>query len=202
MKCETNWALSSLKVLMELGVNMLNHILARPFSVVGKALHMFSLSTPWRCIRVLKDSKWSRGLCFRHSFPPATYETLVEGGRSWRMWWMVSRFGGPDHQGCWTLVLLGRSSWRPSIPSSPVSPWQCGVDLYQWRMDDSYLVALVCLGHYYLLALLGLFTRHWYLLGPLAKCRDPHPSGVTVLLGLDSVWWGVPLLLWGLDLPL
>ena len=36
----------SLKVLMELGVNRLNQILAAPFSVVGKALHMISFATP------------------------------------------------------------------------------------------------------------------------------------------------------------
>ena len=54
MKCEVNWALSSLKVLIEFGVNLQNQILARPFSVVGKALHMISSGTPWRCIRVLK----------------------------------------------------------------------------------------------------------------------------------------------------
>ena len=46
MKCETNWALNSLKVLVELGVNLLNQILAGPFNVVGKALHMISSATP------------------------------------------------------------------------------------------------------------------------------------------------------------
>ena len=40
MKCDANWALNSLKELMELGVSLLNQTLARPFSVVGKALHM------------------------------------------------------------------------------------------------------------------------------------------------------------------
>ena len=54
MKCEVNWALNSLKVLTEFGVNLLNQILTGPFSVVGKALHMISSGTPWRCIRVLK----------------------------------------------------------------------------------------------------------------------------------------------------
>ena len=57
MKCEVNWALSSLKVLIEYGVNLLNKILAGPFSVVGKALHMILSGTPWRCIRVLKVSR-------------------------------------------------------------------------------------------------------------------------------------------------
>ena len=40
IKCEVNWAFNSLKVLMELGVNLLNQILAGPFSVVGKVLHI------------------------------------------------------------------------------------------------------------------------------------------------------------------
>ena len=46
MKYEVNWALSSLKVLIEFGVNLLNQILAAPLSVVGKALHMISSGTP------------------------------------------------------------------------------------------------------------------------------------------------------------
>ena len=39
---EVNWALSSIKVLIEFGVNLLNQILAVPLNVVGKALHMIS----------------------------------------------------------------------------------------------------------------------------------------------------------------
>ena len=54
MKCEVNWALSSLKVLTEFDINLLNQILAAPFSVVRKTLHMISSGTPWKCIRVLK----------------------------------------------------------------------------------------------------------------------------------------------------
>ena len=46
IKCEVNWALNSLKVLTELGINLLNQILIGPFSVVGKALHMISSGTP------------------------------------------------------------------------------------------------------------------------------------------------------------
>ena len=57
MKCEANWALSSLKVLIEFSVNLLNQILVGPFSVVGKALQMISSGTPWRCIMVLKVSR-------------------------------------------------------------------------------------------------------------------------------------------------
>jgi len=45
IKCEANWVLNSLKVPMELGFNLLNQILARPFSIVGKALHMISSAT-------------------------------------------------------------------------------------------------------------------------------------------------------------
>ena len=46
IKCQANWALSSLKVLMELGINLLNQIVVGPFSVVGKVLHMISSTTP------------------------------------------------------------------------------------------------------------------------------------------------------------
>ena len=46
MICEVNWAFSFLKVLIEFGVNLLNQILAAPFSVIGKALHMISSGTP------------------------------------------------------------------------------------------------------------------------------------------------------------
>ena len=37
--------LNSLKVLMELGISRLNQIMAAPFSVVGKALHMIASAT-------------------------------------------------------------------------------------------------------------------------------------------------------------
>ena len=60
IKCEANYALNSLKVLMEFGVNLLNHILAGPFNVVGKARHMISSTTPCKCIKVLKDFRWSK----------------------------------------------------------------------------------------------------------------------------------------------
>ena len=46
IKCEVNWALNSLKVLMEFGVNLLNQILTGPFNVIGRALHMISAGTP------------------------------------------------------------------------------------------------------------------------------------------------------------
>jgi len=46
MKCDVNWALNSLKELIELGINLLNQTLAGPFSVVGKALHMITSGIP------------------------------------------------------------------------------------------------------------------------------------------------------------
>jgi len=57
IKCGTKWALNYLKVLMELGINLLNQILAGPFNIVEKALHIISSATPCRCIKVLKDSR-------------------------------------------------------------------------------------------------------------------------------------------------
>jgi len=57
MKCDSNCVFSSLNVLIELAVNLLNHILVGPFNVVGKAQHMISSGTPCKCIRVLNDSK-------------------------------------------------------------------------------------------------------------------------------------------------
>ena len=36
IKCKANWALNSLKVLMELGFNLLNQTLVRPFREWGR----------------------------------------------------------------------------------------------------------------------------------------------------------------------
>ena len=55
IKCKANYVLNSLKVLMELGVNLLNHTLTGPFNIVGKAQHMISSATPCKFIRVLND---------------------------------------------------------------------------------------------------------------------------------------------------
>ena len=49
---------------------MLNHTRVGPLSVVGKALHMISFGTPYKCMRVLNDSRWSRG-----SFDPSHAST-------------------------------------------------------------------------------------------------------------------------------
>ena len=57
IKCEANCVLNSLKVLMELGVNLLNHTLAKPFNVVRKVRHMISSTMPCKYIRVLNDSR-------------------------------------------------------------------------------------------------------------------------------------------------
>ena len=70
MKCETKCPLNSLKVKTVLGVILLNHTLVDPLSVVGKALHMISFRTPYRCMRVLNNSRWSSG-----SFDPSYAST-------------------------------------------------------------------------------------------------------------------------------
>ena len=84
MKCEVNWALNSLKVLMEFGVNLLNQILTGPFSVIGKALHMISSSTPWRCIRVWRFLGDRGGPWPRRSFQFVACEISVEEERNWQ----------------------------------------------------------------------------------------------------------------------
>ena len=57
IKCDANYALNSLKVLIKLGIILLNHTLAVPLSVIGKAWHMILSATPYNCMRVLNDSK-------------------------------------------------------------------------------------------------------------------------------------------------
>ena len=46
---------------MVFGGSLLNHTLAGPFRVVGKALHMISTRTPKRCMVVLNMAIWSQG---------------------------------------------------------------------------------------------------------------------------------------------
>ena len=81
MKLLTNNLLNSLKELTELGGILLNHPRVGPLTVVGKALHIISSGTPWRCIVVLKVAMWSKG-----SRVPS-YESkegiLNFGGRGW-----------------------------------------------------------------------------------------------------------------------
>ena len=61
MKCVINSPLNFLKVKTELGAILLNHTWVGPLSVVGKALQMISFGAPWRCMRVLNDSRWLKG---------------------------------------------------------------------------------------------------------------------------------------------
>ena len=61
IKLLTNNLLSSSKELTELGGILLNYARAGPLRVVGKALHIISSGTPWRCIVVLKVAIWSKG---------------------------------------------------------------------------------------------------------------------------------------------
>ena len=58
MKWVTKCSLSSLKVEMVLGVNVLNNTLASPLSVVGNALYMISSKTHCRCIKVMNIPRW------------------------------------------------------------------------------------------------------------------------------------------------
>ena len=60
MKLLTNNLLNSSKELTVLGGILLNHTRASPLWVVGKALHIISSGTPWRCIVVLKVAIWSK----------------------------------------------------------------------------------------------------------------------------------------------
>ena len=86
MKCVTK--LNSLKVDIVFGVSLLNHILIGPFSVVKKALHMISFKTPYSCMRVLNDSRWSRG-----SFDPSYTSTCDIGNfarRGKKVTWVVN----------------------------------------------------------------------------------------------------------------
>ena len=61
MKLLTNNLLNSSKELTMLGGILLNHTHAIPLRVVGKALHIISSGTPWKCIVVLKVAMWSKG---------------------------------------------------------------------------------------------------------------------------------------------
>ena len=61
VKLLTNNLLNSSKQLTELGGILLNHTRVGLLRVVGKALHIISSGTPWRCIVVLKVAMWSKG---------------------------------------------------------------------------------------------------------------------------------------------
>ena len=61
MKLLTNNLLNSSKELTVLGGILLNHTRAGPLRVVGKALHIITSETPWRCMVILKVAIWSKG---------------------------------------------------------------------------------------------------------------------------------------------
>ena len=61
IKWVTKCPLNSLKVDTVLRVSLLNHTHTGPLSVVGDALHKILSRTPCRYMRVLNDSRWSRG---------------------------------------------------------------------------------------------------------------------------------------------
>ena len=61
MKLLTNNLLNSSKELTEFNGILLNYTRIDPLRVVGKALHIISSGTPWRCIVVLKVAMWSKG---------------------------------------------------------------------------------------------------------------------------------------------
>ena len=63
MRLLTNNLLKSSKELIVFGSILLNHTHAGPLRVVGKALHIISFGTPWRCIIVLKVAMWSNESC-------------------------------------------------------------------------------------------------------------------------------------------
>ena len=83
MKLLTNNLLNSLKDITVLGGILLNHTRVGPLRVVGKALHIISSGTPWRCMVVLKVAMWLNG-----SRVPS-YESkegiLNLGGRGWAL---------------------------------------------------------------------------------------------------------------------
>ena len=61
MKWVTKCPLNSLKVETVLGVSLLNRTLTGPLRRVGNALHIISFGTSYRCMKVLKDFRWSSG---------------------------------------------------------------------------------------------------------------------------------------------
>ena len=81
IKLLTNNLLNSLKEPTVFGGILLNHTRAGPLRVVGKALHIISSGTPWRCIVVLKVAMWS------HESRVPSYESKEDilnlEGRGW-----------------------------------------------------------------------------------------------------------------------
>ena len=87
MKLLTNNVLNSSKKLTEFRGILLNHTCAGPLRVVGKALHITSSRTPWKCIVVLKVAMWLKGSRFHCTNPKKASWTLEEeGDRWWKPW--------------------------------------------------------------------------------------------------------------------
>ena len=101
MKWQTKPLLSYSKFAMVLGGILLNHILATPFSVVGKALHITSSRVIYKSIKVLNDLMWSKG------------SLELSNNSSWGR----QNFGGRGQ--FYTLVVNGESVLRIILSCSP-----------------------------------------------------------------------------------
>ena len=87
IKLLTNNLLNSSKELTKLGGILLNHTRAGPLRVVGKALHIISSGTPWRCIIVLKVAMWSKGSHIpSYDLRKASWTSEGESDRWWVQW--------------------------------------------------------------------------------------------------------------------
>ena len=138
---------------------LLNYTHAGPLGVVGKALHIISYGTPWRCVVVLKVAIWSKG-----SRVPS-YESkesiLNLGGKGWLLmeavkgesvWWTKSSTGfallmfslissmtfliwSISFSNCGTLGEAVRLDWLSCSAFLPLSSWlwACPSAYLSWR---------------------------------------------------------------------
>ena len=140
IKLLTNNLLNSSKELTELGSILLNHTRAGPLRVVGKALHIISFRTPWRCIVVLKVAMWFKGSCV------LSYESkegiLNFGGRGWPL---MSAVKGESI--LWTKSSTGFALLIFSLISSmtlliwSISFSRCGTLREDWLSGSAFLVS-------------------------------------------------------------
>ena len=87
MRLLTNNLLNSSKEFTEFRGILLNHTRAGTLRVVGKALHIISSGTPWRCIVILKVAMWSNGDAFHLTNPrKASWILEVRGDYWWKPW--------------------------------------------------------------------------------------------------------------------
>ena len=153
MKLLTNNLLNSSKELTEFGGILLNHTRAGPLRVVGKALHIISSGTPWRCIVVLKVAMWSKGSCV------PLYESregnLNFGGRGWPLMVAVkgesvlwTKFLQDSPFSCSLSFLPWLSSFGPSLLSSvaPFVKWYLLTDFqfqhFLYHHDSVFVLLL------------------------------------------------------------